>query len=64
MNVDTLRRTPLGDRGRGRVTEASERVAVLNVDLVRVLVDGILHLTEDVVDVDEILLGPRVVGHG
>lgn len=43
-------------------------IAVVDLDtgsgVVGVLVDGVLHLAEEIVDLDEVLLGPGVGGHG
>lgn len=42
--------------------------AVVNLNssggVVGILIDGVLHLTEEVVNLDEILMCPRVRGHG
>lgn len=58
----------MGRRGRGSVAVAVETtVIVMNVSagsgVVGILIDGILHLAQNVVNVDEILLGASV-GHG
>ena len=68
-DMDATRRATLSN-GRRRAVAKAPIVVIAVVDLdtsrgvVGVLVDGVLHLAEEIVDLDEILLGPGVGGHG
>lgn len=69
LNVHVARRAALSDRRRRAVTESAELVmTIVNLDssggVAGVVVDGVLHLSEKVVDLDKVLLCPGVGRHG
>lgn len=67
-DVDASRRPTLSDRRRWAVAETVEViVAVVDVDsrsgMAGILIDSVLHLSEEVVNLNKILLGSGVGGH-